>query len=90
MVELHEWVEVINIFWLVGCFNEAGGGNAAIIRDHGSWDEPHTEADLCKALECLVVELDGPNPPISMLKAWAGMVLLAEDIGATHLLVPPL
>ena len=33
MVELHEWVEVINMFWLVGCFNEAGGGNAAIIGD---------------------------------------------------------
>jgi hypothetical protein len=33
------------------------------------------------ALECFVVELDGSqgNPPISMLKAWVGMVLLAEN-----------
>ena len=29
-----------------------------------------------KTLECYLVELDGP---ISMLKAWVGMVLLAED-----------
>jgi hypothetical protein len=32
-----------------------------------------------KTLEFYPVELDEPNPPISMLKAWVGMVLLAED-----------
>jgi hypothetical protein len=32
-----------------------------------------------KTLEYYLVELDGPGQPISMLKAWVGMVLLAED-----------
>ena len=33
-----------------------------------------------KTLEYYLVELDGPNStPISMLKAWVGVVLLAED-----------
>jgi len=32
-----------------------------------------------KTLEYYLVELDEPNPPISMLKAWVGIVLLAED-----------
>jgi hypothetical protein len=32
-----------------------------------------------KTLEYYLVELDGPDPPTSMLKAWVGMVLLAED-----------
>jgi hypothetical protein len=32
-----------------------------------------------KTLEYHLIELDGPDEPISMLKAWVGMVLLAED-----------
>jgi hypothetical protein len=32
-----------------------------------------------KTLEYHFIELDGPDQPISMLKAWVGMVLLAED-----------
>jgi len=32
-----------------------------------------------KILEYYTLELDGPRQPISMLKAWVGMVLLAED-----------
>jgi len=32
-----------------------------------------------KTLEYHTVDLDGPDQPISMLKAWVGMVLLAED-----------
>ena len=32
-----------------------------------------------KTVEYYLVELDGPNPLVSMLKAWVGMVLLAED-----------
>lgn len=32
-----------------------------------------------KTLEYYTIELDGPGQPISMLKAWVGMVLLAED-----------
>jgi len=32
-----------------------------------------------KTLEYYLVELDGSNTPMSMLKAWVGMVLLAED-----------
>jgi hypothetical protein len=32
-----------------------------------------------KTLEYYLVELDGPGQPISMLKVWVGMVLLAED-----------
>jgi len=30
-------------------------------------------------LEYYTVELEGPDQPFSMLKAWVGMVLLAED-----------
>ena len=34
MVELHERVEeVVNMFGVVGCFDEPGGGNAAVIGD---------------------------------------------------------
>ncbi|KAH9986316.1 hypothetical protein BJV74DRAFT_928778, partial [Russula compacta] len=32
-----------------------------------------------KTLEYYTIELDGPDQAISMLKAWVGMVLLAED-----------
>ncbi len=32
-----------------------------------------------KTLEYYTIELDGPDQPFSMLKAWVGMVLLAED-----------
>jgi len=32
-----------------------------------------------KTLEYYTIELDGPGQPTSMLKAWVGMVLLAED-----------
>jgi hypothetical protein len=32
-----------------------------------------------KTLEYYLVELNGPGQPISMLKAWVGIVLLAED-----------
>ena len=32
-----------------------------------------------KTLEYYAVELDGPNQPFSVLKAWVGMVLLAEN-----------
>jgi len=39
-----------------------------------------TETSDGKTLEYHLVELDGPNdPPISMLKAWVGVVLLAQD-----------
>jgi hypothetical protein len=33
----------------------------------------------CKTLEYFLIELDGPSQPISMLKAWVGMVLLADN-----------
>jgi hypothetical protein len=39
----------------------------------------HAETPDCKTLEFYLVKLDGPGQPISMLKAWVGMVLLAED-----------
>jgi len=40
-----------------------------------------TESDTSdrKTLEYYLVELAGPTLPISMLKAWVGIVLLAED-----------
>jgi hypothetical protein len=37
------------------------------------------ETPDCKTLEYYLVELDGPGQPLSMLKAWVGMVLLAGD-----------
>ena len=36
----------------------------------------HTETPDCRSFEYYLIELDGP---ISMLKAWVSMVLLAED-----------
>jgi len=39
----------------------------------------HAETSDRKALEYYTIELDRPCQPISMLKAWVGMVLLAED-----------
>ncbi|KIM83425.1 hypothetical protein PILCRDRAFT_69679 [Piloderma croceum F 1598] len=46
-----------------------------------------------KTLEYHTIELDGPDQPISMLKAWVGMVLLAEDdwfyVSPTISSVPP-
>lgn len=48
-----------------------------------AWFLRRAETDHRKILEYFVVELDGSqassNPPISMLKAWVGMVLLAEN-----------
>ncbi|KAF8800896.1 hypothetical protein BYT27DRAFT_7245473 [Phlegmacium glaucopus] len=44
-----------------------------------AWFLRRAETDHRKTLEYFVVELDELNPPISMLKAWIGMVLLAED-----------
>ncbi|KIL68390.1 hypothetical protein M378DRAFT_71243 [Amanita muscaria Koide BX008] len=44
-----------------------------------AWFLRRAETDDRKTLDYFVVELDGPNPPISMLKAWVGMILLAED-----------
>ena len=44
-----------------------------------AWFLRRVESDQRKTLEYFVVELDEPNPPISMLKAWIGMVLLAEN-----------
>ena len=39
----------------------------------------HAKTSDRKTLEYYTIELDGPHQPISMLKAWVGMVLLAED-----------
>lgn len=45
-----------------------------------AWFLRRSETSDGKTLEYFVVELDGPqHPPISMLKAWVGMVLLAEN-----------
>jgi hypothetical protein len=44
-----------------------------------AWFLRRAETDNRKTIECFVIELDEHNPPISMLKAWVGMVLLAED-----------
>jgi hypothetical protein len=44
-----------------------------------AWFLRRTETPQRKTLEFYLVELDGPNSPISMLKAWVGMVLLAND-----------
>ena len=44
-----------------------------------AWFLRRAETDHRKTLEHFVIELDEQNPPISMLKAWVGMVLLAED-----------
>jgi hypothetical protein len=43
-----------------------------------AWFLRRAETDHC-TLEYFVIELDELDPPISMLKAWVGMVLLAED-----------
>jgi hypothetical protein len=44
-----------------------------------AWFLRRAETPDRKTLEYFVVELDGPRPSISMLKAWVGMVLLAEE-----------
>ena len=44
-----------------------------------AWFLRRAETAYRKTLEYFVIELDEQNPPISMLKAWVGMVLLAED-----------
>jgi hypothetical protein len=44
-----------------------------------AWFLRRAETDHRKTLEYFVIELDDHNPPISMLKAWVGLVLLAED-----------
>lgn len=44
-----------------------------------AWFLRRAETDDRKTLDYFVVELDEPTPPISMLKAWVGMTLLAED-----------
>ena len=44
-----------------------------------AWFLRRAETDHHKTLEYFVIELGEHDPPISMLKAWVGMVLLAED-----------
>jgi hypothetical protein len=44
-----------------------------------TWFLRRAETSQRKTLEYYLVELNGTNPPISMLKAWVGMVLLANN-----------
>lgn len=44
-----------------------------------AWFLRRAETDHHKTIEYFVIELSEHNPPISMLKAWVGVVLLAED-----------
>ena len=44
-----------------------------------AWFLRRAETPDRKTLEYFLVELNGSSPPISMLKAWVGMVLLSED-----------
>ncbi|KAF9514178.1 hypothetical protein BS47DRAFT_1485282 [Hydnum rufescens UP504] len=45
---------------------------------HHAWFLRRVETSHCKTLEYFHVELGGLNPPVSMLKAWVGLVLLAD------------
>jgi len=44
-----------------------------------AWFLRRAETPDRKTLEYFLVELNESSPPISMLKAWVGMVLLSED-----------
>lgn len=44
-----------------------------------TWFLRRAETSQRKTLEYYLIELDGANPPISMLKAWVGIILLAKD-----------